>query len=156
MVEKQVVEPSIKAAAESRAAITIREAFDSGRPVTYVRSSEEQRVARVLHDVARRMGFGMRAGTPLPVWTWSMTEGLVRDSSAAEPGTTDPRRALDFVIAHRDAGIFHLKDFHEPLRESAEDPAPPARCLRELPRPAEVRGDHFAGAIHSGRSWSAA
>ncbi len=29
------------------------------------------------------------------------------------------------------AAIFHLKDFHEPLRESAGDPATPARRLRE-------------------------
>jgi hypothetical protein len=28
--------------------------------------------------------------------------------------------ALDFIIACKDAGIFHLKDFHEPLRDSAE------------------------------------
>ncbi len=27
---------------------------------------------------------------------------------------------LDFIIAHQGAGIFHLKDFHEPLRDSAE------------------------------------
>jgi SpoVK/Ycf46/Vps4 family AAA+-type ATPase len=27
---------------------------------------------------------------------------------------------LDFIVAHRGAGIFHLKDFHEPLRESPE------------------------------------
>ena len=32
---------------ESRAAKTVREIFESGRPLTYIRSSEEQRVARV-------------------------------------------------------------------------------------------------------------
>ena len=27
---------------------------------------------------------------------------------------------LDFIIAHQGSAIFHLKDFHEPLRESSE------------------------------------
>jgi hypothetical protein len=31
-----------------------------------------------------------------------------------------PRKALDFIVAHSGAAIFHLKDFHEPLRESPE------------------------------------
>jgi SpoVK/Ycf46/Vps4 family AAA+-type ATPase len=53
------------------------------------------------------------------VWTWSLTEGLHRDDQAAEPGTQDPRKALDFIAAHTDPAIFHLKDFHEPLRESS-------------------------------------
>jgi SpoVK/Ycf46/Vps4 family AAA+-type ATPase len=43
-----------------------------------------------------------------------------RDDQAAEAGTRDPRAALDFIVAYKGAGIFHLKDFHEPLRESAE------------------------------------
>jgi SpoVK/Ycf46/Vps4 family AAA+-type ATPase len=56
----------------------------------------------------------------LPVWTWSLTEGMLRDQQAPEPGTHVPRGALDFIVTHRGAAIFHLKDFHEPLRESAE------------------------------------
>jgi SpoVK/Ycf46/Vps4 family AAA+-type ATPase len=43
-----------------------------------------------------------------------------RDGQAAEAGTHDPRAALDFIAAHPQAAIFHLMDFHEPLRESAE------------------------------------
>jgi SpoVK/Ycf46/Vps4 family AAA+-type ATPase len=113
----QIVEQSIKTrAAESRAAKLIREAFESGRPVTYVRSSEEQRVASVLYEVARRIG----TGAALPVWTWTMTDGLRLDDAPAEPGTTDPRAALDFVIAHRSPAVFHFKDLHEALRESPE------------------------------------
>ena len=93
---------------ESRAAKTIREIFESGRPLMYIQSSEEERVSRVLRELGA------------PVWTWSLTEGLRRDSDPAEPGTADPRRALDFIIAHQGSAIFHLKDFHEPLRQSAE------------------------------------
>src|ERR1017187_2912549 len=102
---------------ESRAAKMVREIFESGRPLTYIRSSEEQRVGRVLREVAGK-----------PIWTWSMTEGMRLDGQTAESGTEDARGALDFIAAHHGAAIFHLKDFHEPLRESAEI----RRRLRDL------------------------
>ena len=56
----------------------------------------------------------------MPVWTWSLTEGLRRDGAPAEPGTADARKALDFIVTHEGGAIFHLKDLHEPLRESPE------------------------------------
>jgi SpoVK/Ycf46/Vps4 family AAA+-type ATPase len=102
-------------AAESRAAKILREVFESGRPLTYVRTSEEQRAGRVLREVALRL-----SDTPLPVWTWSLTGGMHRDGHAAEAGTLDAKGALDFIAAYPDAAIFHLMDFHEPLRESAD------------------------------------
>jgi SpoVK/Ycf46/Vps4 family AAA+-type ATPase len=69
--------------------------------------------------VLREVALGLFA-SPIPVWTWSLTEGLRRDNEAAEAGTQAPRKALDFIVAHNGAAIFHLKDFHEPLRESPE------------------------------------
>ena len=99
---------------ESRAARLIREAFQSGRPLTYVHTSEEQRVVNVLQEVSR----GQIASA---VWTWSVTDGMLKTgASHTEAGATSARGALDFVIGHEGAGIFHLKDFHEPLRESSE------------------------------------
>lgn len=109
---------------ESRAAKTIREVFESGRPLTYVRSSEERRVARVLAEVAARLN----ASEPVPVWTWTLTEGMRRGEEPVVAGTDSPRGVLDFIIVHKGAGIFHLEDFHEPLRESAEI----RRRLRDL------------------------
>ena len=104
---------------ESRAAKTIREIFESGRPLTYIRSSEEQRVSRVLSEVSQRMRGS--AAAAMPVWTWSLTEGMHRgDESAVATGTETPRGLLDFIIAHQGSAIFHLKDFHEPLRDSSE------------------------------------
>ena len=102
----------------------LREAFQSGRPLTYIRSSEEQRIARVLREVGR----ALHASTPLPVWTWSLTQGFLGDDGMAESATLDPREALDFIADYKDAAIFHLKDFHEPLRESPEV----RRRLRDL------------------------
>ena len=99
---------------ESRAAQTVREIFDSGRPLTYILSPEEQRVARILGEVSHHLG-------SLPVWTWSLTEGMRRGGEASPaPGTESPRGVLDFIIAQQGSAIFHLKDFHEPLRESSE------------------------------------
>ncbi len=95
---------------ENRAVTMIRGVFDSGRPLTYIRSSEEQRLGTVLREVAG----------PVPVWTWSLTEGMHRDGEAAQEDTHSARGALDFITAHESAAIFHLKDFHEPLRESPE------------------------------------
>ena len=43
-----------------------------------------------------------------------------RDGQPVEAGTLDARGVLDFIAAHPDPAIFHLMDFHEPLRESAE------------------------------------
>jgi len=101
---------------ESRAAKTIREIFESGRPLTYIRSSEEQRAGRLLREVGR----GLAPGAVVPVIQWSLTKGLQRDGEVIEAATQDPRVALDFIISHQDAAIFHLKDFHEPLRDSPE------------------------------------
>jgi SpoVK/Ycf46/Vps4 family AAA+-type ATPase len=42
------------------------------------------------------------------------------DGGAAEAGAETPRAVLDFISAYPHPAIFHLKDFHEPLRESAE------------------------------------
>ncbi len=109
---------------ESRAAKMLREIFESGRPITYVRSAEEQRVGSVLREV----GLRLFAPAPVPVWTWSLTEGMQCAGDGSLAGTGDPRAALDFIVAHAEAGIFHLKDFHEPLRESPEV----RRRLRDL------------------------
>jgi SpoVK/Ycf46/Vps4 family AAA+-type ATPase len=118
MEAKAAVIPS-----ESRAAKMLREIFESGRPLTYVRSAEEERVARVLSQVAERI-FSPDA---IPVWTWSLTEGMQMETEAA-PETHDPRKALDFIDAYTGDAIFHLKDFHEPLQQSPEI----RRRLRDL------------------------
>ena len=101
---------------EGRAAKTIREIFDSGRPLTYIQSSEEQRARALLREVGDRIG----AAKPVPVWEWSVTEGLRREGEASHLGTQTPRAALDFIAEYSEPAIFHLKDFHEPLRESSE------------------------------------
>ncbi len=103
------------AAKESRAARELREVFESGRPITYIQSSEEMRIDKLLHAVSKRL-----FTPPAPLWTWSITEGMRSEDGSAAAKSASPRAALDFIAAHKERGIFLLKDFHEPLRESAE------------------------------------
>jgi SpoVK/Ycf46/Vps4 family AAA+-type ATPase len=108
-------------AAESRGLAMLREVVESGRPLIYVHSPEEGRVMQLLRDAAARI-----FAAPVPVFTWSLTEGLQGPGVAADGA--GPRAVLDFVAAHASAALFHLKDFHEPLRESPEV----RRRLRDL------------------------
>jgi SpoVK/Ycf46/Vps4 family AAA+-type ATPase len=113
----------------------LREILQSGRPLTYIRSAEEQRVERVLREVAARMS----PSGALPVWTWSLTEGMRRDRQKPEEVASSPRGALDFILASHGSGLFHLKDFHEPLRESAEI----RRRLRDIYETCRDRGKYI-------------
>ena len=115
-MKESMASEAIVSSVESRASKMVREIFESGRPLTYIRSPEEQRVGRVLREVGGRLA----EANPVPVWTWSQTEGMRRADQGAESGTETARGALDFIIAHQGAAIFQLKDFHEQLRESAE------------------------------------
>ena len=110
---------------ESRSLATLREIFESARPLAYLRSPEEQRIAELLRAAAR-----LFFTPPIPVWTWSLTEGMRREdaSNGGEASALSPRAALDFVAAYAGPAIFHLKDFHEPLREAPEI----RRRLRDL------------------------
>jgi AAA+ superfamily predicted ATPase len=110
-----LIDPQPAAPVENRAARTIWEIFQSGRPLTYIRTAEEQRVGAILREIGQK-----RFASPVPLWTWSLTEGLRRSQDAPEAGTQTPREALDFIAAQHGPAIFHLKDFHEPLRDSAE------------------------------------
>ncbi len=114
--------PTERPAKESRAAKMLRDVFESGRPLTYIRSVEEHRIARVLREVTAHL-----VPQPVALWSWSLTEGMRHDGEKREDAA-DPRAALDFIDSYQGAGIFHLKDFHEPLRDSAEI----RRRLRDL------------------------
>ena len=116
--------PPVKRPAESRAATLLREVFESGRPLSYVRTTEEARVGRVLHEVGQRL-YQNRC---VPVWSWSLTDGLRREDGAADAAFAEPRKVLEFIADHKEAAIFHLKDFHEPMQESVEV----RRRLRDL------------------------
>jgi SpoVK/Ycf46/Vps4 family AAA+-type ATPase len=111
-------------ASENRALTALLDLFKSGRPLIYICSPEENRAHRLLESAARE-GFA----NPVPVWSWSRTEGLIApggDHAPVPPG--DVRALLEFISAHASPGVFQLKDFHEFMREDPEV----RRRLRDL------------------------
>lgn len=100
-----------------RAAQTIRELLLTGWPVSFVRTTEEERVSRILAGIAPTLpGFTDDAS----LWSWSLTEGLRRlGDPEAQSGTESPKGVLDFIVTHPDPGLFQLKDFHHAIADSA-------------------------------------
>jgi hypothetical protein len=109
-------------ASESRSLAMLRNVVAAGHPLIYLRSTEEQRIGELLREAATRF-----FSPAIPVWTWSLTEGMRRDDGETADALA-PRAALDFIAAHPPGAMFHLKDFHEPMREAAEI----RRRLRDL------------------------
>jgi hypothetical protein len=116
---------------ESRALRTLREVVESGRPLAYVRSAEEQRITALLREAAATL-----FSPPAPLWVWSLTEGMRRDDGGSGGGPLGPRAALDFVAAHEGPALFLFKDFHEPMRDAPDV----RRRLRDLYEGAADRG----------------
>jgi AAA+ superfamily predicted ATPase len=111
-------------ATPNRGLASIKELVDAGRPIVYILSPEERRVAHLLREAA-----SVLFPSPVPVFTWTVTEGIRQaDGSAAVPGSESPRAALDFIASLQTPALFHLEDFHEAMRASAEV----RRRLRDL------------------------
>jgi len=107
---------------ESRALRTLVDIVESGRPLIYIRSAEEQRVTTLLRESAGRC-----FSSAVPLWTWSLTDGMRRDDGTGGE-LLGPRAALDFIATYDGRAFFLLKDFHEPMREAPDV----RRRLRDL------------------------
>jgi hypothetical protein len=71
--------------------------FASGRPLLYLVSAEEQRIGRLLREAARCV-----FPKPVPLWSWTLTEGMrCGDGAPLGKDTTDPRAALDFIAGFK-------------------------------------------------------
>lgn len=72
--------------------------------VLYVVSWEEDRVEKSLREIARKR--------EKRLYTWTITRGMMEaGGEQVDPATSDPLRALDFVIAVRDPALFVMRDF---------------------------------------------
>jgi len=109
-------------ATESRALRTLVDIVESGRPLAYIHSAEEQRVRALLRETARTC-----FSAAVPLWIWSLTEGMRRDDGTGVE-QLGPRAALDFVATYDGAALFLFEDFHEPMREAPDI----RRRLRDL------------------------
>jgi AAA+ superfamily predicted ATPase len=110
-------------ASESRALGVLREIVTSGRPLVYLRSAEEERVTALLREAASTL-----FPSPVPVFVWTVTEGLRRDGAVPDREVLSPRAVLDFVAGYDGPALVLLKDFHEPIRDAADI----RRRLRDL------------------------
>src|SRR3989449_11309351 len=99
---------------ESRALRTLGEIVESGRPLAYIRSAEEQRVTTLLREIAGRC-----FSSAVPLWTWSLTEGMRRDDGTGGE-LLGPRAALDFVATYDGRALFLFKDFHRSEEHTSE------------------------------------
>lgn len=98
----------------SKALSSLEDALDAGRPLIYVQTPEEDRVASLLRQLPQF------AQSKAGLFVWSATEGLHEDERAVKNQPDGPRGMLDIILAHNKPGIFLLKDFHDFIRESAE------------------------------------
>lgn len=124
MVRPPLDEVSLIEEHQGRAFDSLKSLLSSGRPLIYVCSPEEGRIRSLLLQAARQL---FRSESPL--WTWSLTEGLLPSDGKRTPSQPSSARAvLDFIATHEKPGIFHLKDFHPFLQDSPEI----RRRLRDL------------------------
>lgn len=107
----------------------LRSFVEAARPVIYVQTTEETRLLRLCLQLAETMNLPKSS-----VHTWSATEGLVDQESLKASHQHDARALLDHIIAAKKAGIYILKDFHEPMQASSE--------LRRRLRDAYAACDH--------------
>lgn len=99
-------------------------------PLIYVVSWEEERVEKVLAEIARKRN--------KKLFIWTCTQGIVKPGADAQRGgkigsgnTTDPLAALDTVLGHVEPAIFLFKDFH-PFTDDQRCNVPVIRRLRDV------------------------
>lgn len=73
---------------------------------------EDYRCAKTIAELCK-VGFK----TPLEFFTWSSTEGLVKDDKKIE-GTTDPVQAISFVISYEPSAVFLFKDLYTDIQNN--------------------------------------
>src|SRR5262249_16820496 len=90
----------------------IKRAIISQYPIIYLLTWEEDRAEKLITAIAK--GFAQA----VPIYTWTISEGL-KDSKSVVPATTDPIKALDFIMKEGERGFYLLKDFHSFLSDNA-------------------------------------
>ncbi len=119
-------------AAPTKAMDRIRKALLGGHPLLYVLTWEESRVERLAQHLAKTF-----YGAPASYGVWSVVDGLVVDGNPV-PGTQDPLKALETILAASGKGFYLMKDF-----PTAGDGRPEIiRRIRDLYRALKERGRH--------------
>lgn len=98
--------------------------LDSRVPLLVIESFEEPRVLEMITRLAVKRA--------MPLYTWSVTEGLCRTGFGSDPDpnleSTDPANLLRLIKAATEPGIYVLCDFHPYLKDEPLN----IRLLREI------------------------
>ena len=86
---------------EARRLLAVRSAL------VFVQTHEEQRLEGILAQLARSA-----FSKPIPLYLWSLTEGLAVAGAAALAETVSPVAALDAVLAVEHPALFFFRDLH--------------------------------------------
>ncbi len=84
-------------------------------PLIYLVTAEEERSERAIALLTQ-------AGPPRKLWLWTVTHGLVeygQPRQVTHHSTVSPQAAIEWVIRHKEPGIFVFKDLH-PFIEAPE------------------------------------
>jgi len=118
------ISPKIHTTPTGLAFESLKLIIGSGRPLIYICSAEEARVRTLLEQAAQGLFH-----SEMPLWTWSVTGGLLEPGGKSARAQPDGARAvLDFIASHPGPALFHLKDFHPFLNDSHET----RRRIRDL------------------------
>lgn len=90
-------------------AADLRVLLASQYPLLVVATDEEPRFLDLLRTVA--------TGLHMPVWTWSVAQGLMRDGQQPQYQSADPNRALAFVTELGTPGAFVFADANPLLKD---------------------------------------
>src|SRR2546421_9528580 len=80
-------------------------------PLLMAEEHDEQRFLQLVRKAAGAIS--------VPVWTWSSVKGLARDGSDPQYQTAPAVKALNFVSALEDPGVFVFLDVHPALSDAA-------------------------------------
>jgi AAA+ superfamily predicted ATPase len=80
----------------------LRLLLDSRYPLIIAEERDEQRFLALVRSASGHLD--------LPVWTWSITQGLARDGESAQYQTKEPMKALTFVALLETPGVFVFLD----------------------------------------------
>jgi SpoVK/Ycf46/Vps4 family AAA+-type ATPase len=99
--------------------------LQSRMPIVVIETKDESRMLKMLRDIA----FARSSGAYLPLFRWSVTDGLQRLDIELEPQlhNSDPDDVLKHIRAVNKPGIYVLLDFHPYL----EDPVN-VRLLKDI------------------------
>jgi SpoVK/Ycf46/Vps4 family AAA+-type ATPase len=80
---------------------------NSHYPLIYLETWEETRATEILGQVAEDLS--------LPLYSWTLTQGLARAGGAPMYNTSEPLQVLSQINTQDSDGLFLLKDFHKYL-----------------------------------------